>query len=206
MPDDDQTLIERAKTDPQAFGMLYDRYYTLIAGYIQRRLADPVAAQDVTAIVFFKAMTHLRRFHWRGVPFSAWLYRIASNEINTYFRRTKSHPVSLDELADKLHFELPAGTDLERDLIVRQEEAQRYQDFRLVRELLFDLPPKYQEILALRYFEKKTLADIAIITGKKLGTVKSLVSRGLERLRHAYLAEHHEAQPSAAPTVIKVEE
>jgi len=203
---DDQTLIERAKSDPQAFGQLYDRHYEAIARYIQHRLSDSATAQDLTAIVFFKAMATLPRFRWRGVPFLAWLYRIASNEINTYYRRSKHHAISLDELFDDHHFELPDGTDLERDLIARQEQAQRFQDFRIVRQLLLELPTKYQEVLALRYFEKKSLADISIITGKKLGTIKSLLSRGLERLRAAYLAEHHEMQPSFHSAVIKAEE
>lgn len=205
---EEQQLVEQAKADPQAFGKLYDRYYSKIAGYIQHRVGEVPASQDITSTVFFKAMTSLPRFAWRGVPFSAWLYRIASNEINSYFRGAQRRPLSLDELYEDYQFEIPAATDLERELITRQEQAQKYRDFRLVRRLLRELPDKYQQVLALRYFEKKTLQEIALITGKNLGTVKSLLSRGLQRLRQAYAEAEmsSQTQPSLRPTVIKSEE
>src|SRR6266403_1933487 len=97
MPEE-QALVERAKTDPRAFGDLYDHYYPKISGYILHRVGDVAAAQDVTSGVFFKAMNNLPKFQWRGVPFSAWLYRIAANEINSYFRGSTRKPLSLDAL------------------------------------------------------------------------------------------------------------
>jgi RNA polymerase sigma-70 factor (ECF subfamily) len=73
--------IEQAKTDPQAFGELFDEYYDTIVRYVVRRTADVAVAQDITSEVFIKAFKHLLSFRWQGVLFSAWLYRIAMNEL-----------------------------------------------------------------------------------------------------------------------------
>jgi RNA polymerase sigma factor (sigma-70 family) len=83
----ERELVERARTDADAFGELYDEHYGRIFGYVLRRTASVDAAQDVTSDVFFKALSNLHRFRWRDVPFSAWLYRIAGNEIANRHRR-----------------------------------------------------------------------------------------------------------------------
>ena len=86
----EKELVERAKSDTGAFGELYDQYYSRILGYVLRRTASIEIAQDVTSEVFFKALKHLGQFHWRGVPFSAWLYRIACHEIANNLRKSKT--------------------------------------------------------------------------------------------------------------------
>ncbi len=206
--DDEQALVERARIDPAAFGQLYDQTYGAISNYILRRVGDVATAQDLTAEVYLKAMQGLSRYQWRGLPFTAWLYRIAANEIASYFRGRRHTNLSLDELRDDYQFEPAATLDLERDLVEAQYQACRQADFRLIQRLLSQLPPKYQEVLALRYFEKKSLADIALITGKNLNTVKSLSARGLGCLRRAYIdaQSHSTLQPSARQPVMKVEE
>ena len=204
---EEQQLVEQAKTDPFAFGVLYDRYYPKIMGYVLHRVGEVAVAQDITSSVFFKAMDSLPKFQWRGVPFSAWLYRIAANEINTYFRSSRRKPASLEELYEDHHIEVASSIDLERELIERQQAAAAYADFRIIRQLLLELPAKYQEALALRYFEKKSVQEVADIMGKNLNTVKSLLARGIQRLRQAYEAKQAPTlQPNAHPTVIHSEE
>jgi RNA polymerase sigma-70 factor (ECF subfamily) len=85
----ERELVERAKNNTEAFGELYDRYYSQIFGYVLKRTASIEVTQDVTSEVFFKALKNLRQFRWRGVPFSSWLYRIATNEIANYFTKNK---------------------------------------------------------------------------------------------------------------------
>ncbi len=184
---DEQTLVEQAKTDPHAFGVLFDAYYPKIANYILHRVGDTVVAQDLTAETFVKAWQGIGAYTWRGVPFAAWLYRIASNEVASYFRGRKHAALSLDELAETSGFELPSDINIEQAAIAAQDEQTRYRQYRLVRELLHQLPAKYQEVLALRYFEKKPLGDIALITGKRLGTIKSLLSRGTAKLQQEFI-------------------
>lgn len=207
MPDD-QELVEQAKTDPAAIGELYDRYYPRISGYILRRVGDLPVAQDLTSNVFFKALGGLPRFEWRGFPFSAWLYRIASNEVNSYFRSAARKPVSLEELYEVHQVEIAGTTNLEQELIDSQAASAALSDYYLVRRLLEELPLSYQEALALRYFEKKPVQEVADILGKNLNTTKSLLSRGIEKLRKASIRAKQEqlVQPAPLPGVIQAEE
>jgi RNA polymerase sigma-70 factor (ECF subfamily) len=184
----ERELIQRAKTDPQAFGEVFDFYYPKISNYIFHRVGEPAASQDITSTVFFKAWQGIAAFEWRGLPFSAWLYKIASNEVNSHFRSHKMRPASLEALFEASGFELPSGQELEADLIKLQDALEVHQDFVLVQQLLLELPLKYQEVLALRYFEKKPLQEVADITGKNLNTVKSLLTRGTVKLKRNFLA------------------
>lgn len=86
---DEAALVEQAKGDPAAFGVLYDRYVDRIYGYALREMRDVAAAQDVTAATFEKALRHLRRFRWGQMGLAPWLYRIARNEIVQQYRREK---------------------------------------------------------------------------------------------------------------------
>ncbi|HWZ66104.1 MAG TPA: sigma-70 family RNA polymerase sigma factor [Patescibacteria group bacterium] len=185
--EEEQKLVEQAKTDAQAFSAVFDMYYSKISNYVLRRVGDLSSAQDITSIVFFKAWRGLPEFEWRGLPFGAWLYRIASNEVNTHFRQNKHAPSSLDELFEETGFELPSSQDLEKDQLKLEDELDRHADFVLVQALLKELPIKYQEVLTLRFFEKKPIKDIADIIGKKENTVKSLLARGTTKLQRNFL-------------------
>jgi RNA polymerase sigma factor (sigma-70 family) len=183
--DYEQKLIESAKTSAAAFGELYDLYYAKIFNYILRRTNDFELSQDITTDVFMKALDRIAGFTWRGVPFSAWLYRIASNEIANHFRDKRAKNISLDFLIEEQDFEPADEADIEADLIAAQDKIQRHQLFLIVQKQLRMLPLKYQEVLSLRYFEKKSIAEISQIMGKKPGTVKSLLSRGVAKLQRA---------------------
>jgi len=188
MAEDEQKLVEQAKTDQQAFGKLFDIYYAPIVNYVLHRVGDLATAEDITSIVFFKAWHGLPKFEWRSVPFRAWLYRIASNEINTYFRQQKLHPSSLEALFESTGFEFPSLLNIEEEYSQYEQMLEQHQDFQLVHRLILELPIKYQEILSLRYFEKKSLAEISVLTGKRVGTIKSLLSRGTTKLHKAFAA------------------
>jgi RNA polymerase sigma-70 factor (ECF subfamily) len=112
------------------------------------------------------------------------LYRIATNELNQYYRKQKYQPQSLQQLLENPHMEklLHQQQDNEREMIER--ELQQHEDYNQIRVNLLKLDIKYQEVIALRYFEQKTNVEISLILGKNEGTVKSLLSRGLEKLRN----------------------
>jgi len=179
----EQQLIERAKTDGDAYGELYDLHYAKIFNYILRRTGDVATAEDVTTEVFIKALERISSFTWQGLPFSAWLYRIASNEIANYFRGKHTKDLSLDAMMEEQGFEPAGDVDIEASLVEAQDEIERYQQFIAVQKRLLLLPAKYQEALSLRYFEKKSIAEIGQIMGKRPGTIKSLLSRGTKKLR-----------------------
>lgn len=182
----EKELIEKAKTDPLAFGKLYDEYYPKISRYILHRLGSTQEAQDITSDVFYKVMTGLRTFKWRNISFSSWVYKIATNEITNYYRRKKRTFLSLDILFEKYHFELPDKTNIEQDFIEVEKALNDHEDFLLIQQLLQELPLSYQEVLSLRYFEKKKIMEISQITGKNINTVKSLLIRGIQKLQLAF--------------------
>ena len=176
-------LIERAREDPQAFGNLFDRYYPAIFAYILRRVGKWNDAQDITSEVFLKALKGLWRFRWQGIAFSAWLYRIATNEVGIYFRRAGRAPLSLNQLIEESGFEPASRHDLNAEKLEAERQLERHRAFLIARSNVATLPIKYQHVITLRYFEDKSVKEIAEILGKKEGTVKSLLSRGLKRLR-----------------------
>ena len=176
----EKRLVERAKSDTEAFGELYDRYYSQIFGFVLRRTASIEAAQDVTSEVFFKALKNLRRFRWRDVPFSSWLYRIASHEIANYFRKNKHGQFRLEEVSDSINL---SNSSPETELVEAEAELKRHEEFLALHENISKLPVKYQEVITLRFFENKQLKEISEILAKREGTIKSLLHRGLEQLR-----------------------
>lgn len=181
--EEEKYLIEQARSNPLAFGKLYDAHYAKISNYLLHRLPRADVAQDITSEVFFKAMTKLHTFSWQNISFSSWLYKIANNEIKMYYRKKDRKFYSLESLFDNHHFELPDTTDIEHEYIAAEEELSRNKQFKEIQKQLLKLPLLYQEILVLRFLEEKSLLEIKEITGKNLNTVKSLLSRGKEKLR-----------------------
>lgn len=169
-----------AQRDPEVFGNLYDRYYPQIFGYILKRTANLETTQDITSETFLKALKNIWQFRWQGLPFSSWLYRIATNEITNYFRKNgKIKTVSLQETSElKSSLNNP-----HEEYLMAEEELEKNQNFLFVKNKILALSSEYQEVITLKFFEKKQIKEIAEILNKKTGTVKSLLSRGLEKLR-----------------------
>ena len=173
-------LIERAKTDPEAFGRLFETHYDRILTYTYRSTLNLAVAEELTSNTFFKALRGLSRYR-RRVPFAAWLYRIATNEVRMHWRSqrrrrtTASDPASLEEL-QRTYFDSPA---------VEAEEQRREKMLAYARlhELIALLPERYRSVILLRFFEGLSYDAMAEVLGKRVGTVKSLVHRGLRRLR-----------------------
>ena len=180
----EEHLIEECCTDRAAFGQVFDYWYKPIFGYILRRTADYDLSKDIAAETFLKAFLKIGSFRYRGISLSAWLYCIATNELNQYYRNSKYKPQSLQQLLENPQMEklLHQPCDDEREIMER--ELQAFADFNEIRANLLKLDIKYQEVIALRYFEQKTNSEISAILNKNEGTVKSLLSRGLEKLRN----------------------
>jgi RNA polymerase sigma-70 factor (ECF subfamily) len=176
-PDDDQ-LVALAKTHRQFFGDLYDRYYGRILNYAYRRTLDVALAEEITSNTFFKALGGLSDYEHRG-KFGAWLYRIAGNEVRLHWRARQRRPddhANWREDYARVRFAANQATSAE-DV---EEQARQ---FAKLHEALRRLPERYQTVLSLRYFEGLSYDEVADVMEKKIGSVKSLVHRGLERLR-----------------------
>ena len=202
----EKELVERAGKDPEAFGALFDEYYSKIFGYILKRVGVVAIAEDIVSEVFYKAQKSLWRFSWQNVPFSAWLYRIAINEINGYFRKGSfRRSVSLDALMEGADFEIADANDIARELEDAEQVLERHALFLLIRKEIARLPLKYQEVVTLRFFENKKVGEIAVILNKKESTIKSLLSRALGQLRDLSSnlpANVTQAQPSRLSGII----
>ncbi len=182
-PADEQRLVRRIRREPAAFGEVFDAHYPAIFAYVFRRTGDFDVAKDVTAETFLKAYQSVGGFRWRGIPIVAWLFRIATNEINLYFRAARYDSAAMARLAADPELAARASTAFETDRERLTEELARHQEFLRLQQELQALPAPYQDVLALRYFEGKSVLEIVEILGTKEGTVKSLLSRGTELLR-----------------------
>ena len=166
---DERLLIEAAQKDPARFAELYENNFERVYAYIVRRVRDRSETEDLTAEVFHHALANLQRFEWRGIPFAAWLYRIASNLIADRQRRNRE-PVA----ADPGQIEsLPAGG------AEIQEVERKAALFRLVGTL----PAEQRRVVVLRFVEEKSIKEVARDIGKTEGAVKQLQFRALTTLR-----------------------
>lgn len=166
-------LIERAKYDANAFGLLYERYVDRIYQYIYYRTGVHHEAEDLTARTFFRALHNIHRYTQRGLPFSAWLYRIAHNLVANWHRDRKNRQlVSLDEVVLASKTSTLPEYHLERK---EREEA--------LRLAITHLTPDRQQLLILKFAEALSNEEIGKIMGKSEGAIKSLYHRTLVVLR-----------------------
>lgn len=182
MKKNEKDMVAAAKRDPEAFGKLFDAYYSEILRYLVRRTGDVMAAEDLASSTFFKAYQNIDKFVWRDVSFGAWLYKIATNDLRMYYRRNTGRQVSLDQLVEDKKIEIVSPISIEEEAMIAQEVIERDERFKDAVALMRSMPMKYQEVISLRYVEGKSIKEVAQIIGKKEGTVKSLLSRGVKKL------------------------
>lgn len=167
---DERLLIEAAKQDRSRFGELYERNLARVYGYVLRRVVDRSEAEDVTAEVFQHALARLDQFEWRGLPFCAWLYRIAANAIADRRRSADvSAKSSVDPAEDAAAPNVAETADLERRA--------------LVAELLNTLPPEQRRVVVGRFLEQRSIREIARELQRSEGAIKQLQFRALKSLR-----------------------
>ena len=170
---DESASVEAAKRDPHMFGNLYDRYVDRIYSYIYHRVGNVHDAEDLTSRTFYRALSHIQRYEDKGIPFSAWLYRIAHNLVANWHRDRKRRPVvALDAL-------------VMRSMSGPQPElaAQLADNAGRLREAIKELDPNRQELLVLKFAEGLSNAEIGGIMGRSEGAIKSLYHRTLLQLR-----------------------
>ena len=163
--DDDRLLIEAAQADPARFLELYDRNVDRVYAYVSRRTGNRAVAEDVTSEVFEQALKNLPKFEWRGVPFAAWLFRIAANALADHWKRE----------GRDVH-ELPPDVPDERD---HQDLERRVSLFQLVDRL----PDAHRQVIQMRFVEGRSIREVAGALGRSEGAVKQLQLRALETLR-----------------------
>jgi RNA polymerase sigma-70 factor, ECF subfamily len=172
---EEATLVERARTDPDAFAGLYDRYVQRVYRYAYARLGSHPDAEDLTAQTFHRALERLEQYQWRGMPFGAWLFRIAHNLVVDR-RRSGSPPVSLDSLSENGYdpaapFEPPDGA-----LLGREEGDAAWAAVAI-------LPPMQRRAVTLRFARDLSHAEVGVIIGRSETATKQLIYRAMKTLR-----------------------
>jgi RNA polymerase sigma-70 factor (ECF subfamily) len=170
---DESALIRAAQEDPSAFGALYETYVDRIYNYIYHRVGNTHDAEDLTSRTFYRALSHLPSYEDKGLPFSAWLYRIAHNLVANFHRDRRRRPVvTLDEVLTQSE----PGHRPEA-MAETQDEA------KTLIEAIHEIDPVRQELLLLKFTEGLSNAAIGRILGRSEGAIKSLYHRTLLQIR-----------------------
>lgn len=184
--DEERWLVERARSDAAAFGELYDRYFPRVYGYVRRRVGRTQDAEDLVAETFLKAVAAIEGFAWRHhASFAAWLFRIAHNLVANFRQRQRPRDVYPLDLIEQR----PSEAHSPEETALRREQAEE------LHRLLHLLPPRRQEIVALRFFGGLRNREIAAVLDLDERTVAAHLSRGLADLHRAYQLEA--TQPKA---------
>lgn len=162
--------------DRESLGRIFDLFHLPVYRYVLARIGSAPDAEDIAAETFVGAFAGIGRFRWQGVPFEAWLFRIARSKIADHQRsaRRRSPTSDIDAVAPEL---LPHGDDVAVEVVRRDEQ-------RMALAAMRRLSQDQQNVLALRFFAGLTLHEAAQALGRSTSAVKQLQFRAVGRLRH----------------------
>ncbi len=165
---DERLLIEAAQQNPARFAELYELNFERVYAYIVKRVHDRIETEDLTSEVFHQALANLKRFEWRGIPFCAWLFRIAANLISDRWQRSGR------EITDDATLDAAQVSPREIEEIERRATISR---------LVETLPAEQKRVVLLRFVDQKSIKEVAKEISKTEGAVKQLQFRALSTLR-----------------------
>ncbi|MFC1937702.1 sigma-70 family RNA polymerase sigma factor [Chloroflexota bacterium] len=174
----DEGLVRRAqKRDPEALTQIYEQYFDRIYRYIALKIGNRTEAEDMTQQVFLNAIKSISSFKWKGVPFSAWLFRIAHNQVVDYLRKKTKHGT------------VPLIEPLAESDDDPQQMAEQQLDMERVLAAAQRLTRAQQEVISLRFAGERTIAEAARIMGKSQGAIKALQHSAIAALRKELAVE-----------------
>jgi RNA polymerase sigma-70 factor (ECF subfamily) len=187
---DDNVVLEKAvQGDSEAFGLLYERYVTRIYNYIFYRIGSSYDAEDLTERVFIRALRHINRYNNRGLPFSAWLYRIAHNLVANWYRdNSRRKEIPLDDGILTSH-----QSSFPEQEVLHSEERER------LLQVIRTLPPDRQQLVILKFVDHLSNAEIGQIMGRTEGAIKSLYHRTLLTIRDELFSLSIEVDDNIGP-------
>jgi len=180
---DEQNLVHRAQHgDKEAFTELYQAYFNKLYRYLAVRIGNKAEAEDMTQQVFVKAYKSIHSYRWKGVPFSAWLFRIAHNLMVDYFRRESKKPT----------------VPLEESLLVSDEDPRKTIEQRMDIERVMTATRKLtaaqREVVSLRFAGGLAITEVARAMGKSEGAIKALQHSAIAALRRILLTGENSAE------------
>lgn len=171
MPEEESLVRRAQQRDADAWGELYNLYVGRVYRYVMARVRNSMVAEDITEQVFLKALSSISSFHWRGIPFSAWLFRIAHNQAVDFQRRLSYTEQPLAE-----DYQPPSDSD-------PVQIAENNITLDMVLQSLHQVTPSQREVIQLRFIADLSVEETAHIMGKSQGAVKALQHSALESLR-----------------------
>lgn len=178
--ENEEAIVLEARTNPEAFGRLYDVYYQPIFAFVLSRIGNVEVSKDICSETFFQALKNINKFKPKGRPFKSWLFAIAVAQVGNYYRkRSRFLSVTIEECPD-----LVAADIFQPDFSAIEDEKEleiKEQVVRL-RRLMGQLNQKQQTILTLRYFSHMSVPEISQVIKMKEGTIKSHIHRALKKL------------------------
>lgn len=174
-PSSEEKLIMLAQKNRKDFKPLYEKYFDKIFWFVLKRMGNEALTGDLTQQVFFKAMVNLHQYKFQGHPFSSWLYRIALNEVNQYYRKTKN----------RRYVELEEGQLSTMVQEMEGKESSEMDPGELLPKLLSLLSLIEVDLVEMKYFEGKSFREIGEILSLKEGAVKVRMHRIMKKLRKA---------------------
>ena len=172
----DKELVEAAKINPDAFGLIVDRYWNKLFAYVRRTsYFSQEDIEDILQEVFIKIYKYLNDYD-DSFAFSTWAYRITHNYVIDEIRKKNSRPQSAGIESEELANILKSNLDVEKDVLTND-------DMDSLKRSIEKLPHKYRDVLVLRFLEEKEYVEIMDILQLPKGTVASLINRGKKMLR-----------------------
>ena len=176
---DEMAIIERTRKNPRDFEPLYNQYFKPIYTFIYARVQDYDIAGDLCSMVFLKALKKIDSYSYQGVPFSAWLYKIAFNECNQYFRKTRKSPLVFISYEQAQH--------LSEELIYEELEEDNLKEFaQRLPQILHQLKTQERELIELRFFAGKPFQEIAYLLGISVNLAKVKTHRTLKKMKKLF--------------------
>lgn len=173
MLDQEQKLVEEAKRDPANFAPLYDKYFDQIYRYVFRRVSDKEAVNDLVSQTFFDALAHIKSYEYRGFSFSAWLYKIAHNNVLKWYRSNgRFQTVEIEE-----------GRNIPDESMNPVRDAERGESRDEIAEVLAQMETEEREIVRLKFFEEMSNIEIAEIMGLSANHIGVKVFRALKKVK-----------------------
>lgn len=165
----------------EAFSRIYDDYYDKLSAYVYRRVLGPEITEDIVSNTFFKVLKNLKKFKWRGAAeFNGWMYRIATNEVNEYFRKKSKYQFSPDKDLEE-YFYKNSKSESVQDEISHSVDIQK--DFAEISGVIQELKPKEQSLIHLRFFEEMSVSEISRVVKKSENSVRVSLHRALRKIK-----------------------
>jgi RNA polymerase sigma-70 factor (ECF subfamily) len=172
---DQQQLVTEAQQSTEGFGRLYDHYFPRVYSFVASKVSDRDDAEDLTSEIFMKILENIHSFEWRGVPFAAWIFRIARNTLNTYYaRHAKKKTTDIEEVYGLAEDEEKTSPHVKA---VKNELAEK------VKEVMKELPVRELTVVQLKFFSQLNNREIMHVTGLSESNVAIILFRTLKKIK-----------------------